>query len=186
MRTRVGCGARHGACDASCQTRRDLEARPTEEVKMNALGSLKTISMITLLTALAANPGPARGADEQLRCEARALQIEAKVLHCVGSCRDREESRRWFDEERCLTKCESHYDEGFSELLCAADRRLVRSMDAASADDLRIEARALQDLSRSLRCTARCEDSTDQDACAARCDVKYRTELEITDLPLVY
>lgn len=153
---------------------------------MNALGSLKTITIIALLTALAATAGSAGAADEQLRCEARALQIEAKVLRCVGTCRDREESRRWFDEERCLAKCESHYDEDFSELLCAADRRLVRSMDAASADDLRIEARALQDLSRSLRCTARCEDSIDPNVCAARCDAKYRTELEITDLPLVY
>jgi hypothetical protein len=153
---------------------------------MNALGSLKTITIIGLLTALAANAGSAIAADEQLRCEARALQIEAKVLRCVGTCRAREESRRWFDEEHCLTKCESNYDESFSGLLCAADRRLVRSMDAATPDDLRAEARMLQDLARSLRCTARCEDSADPDACSAVCDAKYRTELEISDLPLMY
>lgn len=152
---------------------------------MNALGSLTTITIITLLTALAANPGLAGAADEQLRCEARALQIEAKVLRCVGSCRDREESRRWFDEERCLTKCESNYDEDFSKLTCATDRRLVRSMDAATPDDLRAEARMLQDLARSLRCTARCEDSIDPDACVAMCDAKYPIEPEMAVQPLV-
>lgn len=152
---------------------------------MNALGSLKSITIVALLTSLAANAGSASAADEQLRCEARALQIEAQVLRCVGSCRDREESRRWFDEERCLTKCESHYDEDFSKLVCAADRRLVRSMDGATPDELRAEARMLQDLSRSLRCTARCEDSVDPDACLAICDAKYPIEPEMTALPLV-
>ena len=140
---------------------------------MNAIRPLGTIRMIALLASLAASAGPASAVDEQLRCEARAVQIEAKVLRCVGSCRDREESRRWFDEERCLTKCESSYDESFSTLACATDRRLVRSMDAATADDLRAEARVLQDLARSLRCTARCEDTLDPDVCAADCAARY-------------
>jgi hypothetical protein len=153
---------------------------------MNALGTAKTLATITALASTLAGFGSANAADDQVRCEARALQIEAKVLRCVGSCRDREESRRWFDEERCLTKCESNYDENFSELLCAADRRLVRSMDAASADELRAEARILQDLARSLRCTARCEDSLDPDACVDHCDAKYARELETSDLPLIY
>jgi len=54
---------------------------------MNALRTLKTITILGLLTAIAANAAPQSPPDEQLRCEARSLQIEAKVLRCVATCR---------------------------------------------------------------------------------------------------
>ena len=140
---------------------------------MKSLETPKAIAMMTLFTAVLAYSGPALAAGENLRCEARSLQTEAKLLRCVLSCRERSERRRTFNDERCLAKCESSYDEAFSQLLCPADRRLVRSLDGVDSRQLRSEALSLQQQARQLRCAARCEYSTESDACVAQCDIAY-------------
>ena len=139
---------------------------------MNALRIPNPVAMIVISAVLAVGSS-ASAARADLRCDARALQVEAKVLRCLGSCRALAERRDVFNEERCLSRCESNYDEAFAKLLCPADRRLVRAMDAAGATELRCEARVLQSLSRTLRCSARCEDSLAPQPCVDVCDAKY-------------
>ena len=140
---------------------------------MKSLETPKAIAMMTLFTAVLAYSGPALGAGENPRCEARSLQTEAKLLRCVLSCRERSERRRTFNDERCLAKCESSYDEAFTQLLCPADRRLVRSLDGVESRELRSEALSLQQQARQLRCAARCEYSTEPDACVAQCNLEH-------------
>jgi hypothetical protein len=129
--------------------------------------------VIVAMTSLLVWSNPAAAADEVLRCEAKAIHIEAKALRCIASCRDIEERRVSFDEDRCVVKCGSHYDDAYSRLLCPADRLLVRSMQGVGATALRCEARTLQGLARALRCSAGCEDTDDPESCRATCDDKY-------------
>ncbi len=139
---------------------------------MHTLETRRALAIVAM-TSMLAWSSPAAGVDEMLRCEAKAIHIEAKVLRCVASCRDIDERRVSFNEDRCVAKCGSHYDDAFSRLLCPADRRLVRAMDGVEAPTLRCEARILQGLARALRCSAGCEDSENPDACASECDAKY-------------
>jgi len=139
---------------------------------MHTLETPKVL-MIVAMTSILVWSSPAAAADEMLQCEAKAIHIEAKVLRCVASCRDIEEKRVSFNQDRCVAKCGSHYDDAFSRLLCPADRRLVRAMDGVGAPTLRCEARILQNLARALRCSVGCEDSEDPETCASECDAKY-------------
>jgi len=139
---------------------------------MHTLETPKAL-VIVAMTSMLAWSNPAAAADEALRCEAKAIHIEAKALRCIASCRDIEERRVSFNEDRCVTKCGSHYDDGYSRLLCPVDRLLVRSLQGVGATALRCEARTLQALARALRCSAGCEDSLDPESCAATCDDKY-------------
>jgi hypothetical protein len=138
---------------------------------MKTFETTKAIAMMALTMMLTS--GNTAHADEDIRCQARALQIEGRVLRCVASCRASAERRRSFNEERCLTKCESGYDEDFSRLSCAVNRRLVRELDAMSSEELREEARRLQNESRALRCMSRCDYSRDPESCVAGCEAAY-------------
>ena len=139
---------------------------------MHTLETPKALAIVAM-TSMLAWGNPAAAADEALRCEAKSIHIEAKALRCIASCRVIEERRVSFDEDRCVEKCGSHYDDSYSRLLCPADRFLVRSMQGVAATALRCEARTLQSLARALRCSAGCEDTDDPASCRATCDEKY-------------
>ena len=146
---------------------------------MKSFEAPKAISM-ALFTTVIAYGADAQGAGETLRCEARALQIEANLLRCAVSCRETAERRRSFNEERCLTKCQSAYDEAFSKLLCATDRRLVYQLAGVDLQELRREAHLLHAQARELRCVARCEYSGEPDACVTQCEHRYGSAFDIT------
>lgn len=139
---------------------------------MHTLETLKAL-VIVAMTSMLVWSNPAAAADDLLRCEAKSIHIEAKALRCIAACRDIEERRVSFDEDRCVTKCGSHYDDAYSRLLCPADRLLVRAMQGTGANALRCEARSLQNLARALRCSAGCDDTEDPESCRATCDDKY-------------
>jgi hypothetical protein len=125
-------------------------------------GSMVALAMVALLgpaVASAELPG------EALVCQARATQVEARLLFCASLCVRLEERGRGENAASCMDSCTERYDRARSRLDCAIDRVAFAEVAAVDSETLRCQAREKLADVRELRCLALCQrrPSLDED-----------------------